>query len=241
MVRFEDRETIPARSVSVEDISRMLGTEFGESFAHSDAGTAKLVRHVVHVVAASPTERAKFARMIFGRGHHAEVYSDVGELAEHTPTDGVVLVLEDSECSAVTVTEMLARQGAWLPVLAYAEQLDADRIVCGVKAGVMDYLVGPVAPETLVAKIAKCQSDGAALRNLRSRHASSRALIGGLSQREGEVLELLTEGMSNKEIARQLQISPRTVEIHRMKMMAKLGAKSSAQAIRLKIEAVTIN
>lgn len=241
MVRFEDREMMPADPVSVQTISKMLGAEFAESFIdHHSAGTNG-VRHLVHVIATSPTERAKFARMIFGRGHHAEVYSDVGELAKHTPHDGVVLVLEDDGCSAIAVTEVLARQGAWLPILAYAEHLDADQIVGGVKAGVMDYMVGPAVPESLVAKIARCQTEGAAMRNLRTRHAASRALIGALSQREGEVLELLTEGLSNKEIARQLQISPRTVEIHRMKMMAKLGAKSSAQAIRLKLEAVSIN
>ncbi|NLR72684.1 response regulator transcription factor [Novosphingobium sp. ERN07] len=181
------------------------------------------------------------SRMIFGCGHHAEVYSDVAELGRHIPQDGVVLVLEDGGCSAVAVTEMLGRRGVWLPVLAYAENINADRIVRSVKAGVMDYMVGPVAPAALITKVHKCYNEGATMLGARTRHASARALVGALSQREREVLELLVEGLSNKEIARHLEISPRTVEIHRMKMMAKLGAKSSAHAIRLRLDANSIN
>jgi DNA-binding CsgD family transcriptional regulator len=56
--------------------------------------------------------------------------------------------------------------------------------------------------------------------------------------REREVLDLVSEGCSNKEIARQLEISPRTVEIHRMKMMGKLGIRRTSEAVRLRIEAI---
>ena len=57
-----------------------------------------------------------------------------------------------------------------------------------------------------------------------------------LSPREREVLDWLTRGCSNKVIARELTISPRTVEIHRANMMSKLGARHSAEAIRLRLE-----
>jgi DNA-binding NarL/FixJ family response regulator len=59
--------------------------------------------------------------------------------------------------------------------------------------------------------------------------------------REREVLERLTKGYSNKAIARELEISPRTVEIHRMKMMGKLGARHAADAVRCSLEAMLIH
>jgi DNA-binding CsgD family transcriptional regulator len=64
----------------------------------------------------------------------------------------------------------------------------------------------------------------------------ARGRIASLSTREREVLHWLAEGSSNKNIARELDISPRTVEIHRANMMAKLGAKHAAEAVRLRIE-----
>lgn len=65
----------------------------------------------------------------------------------------------------------------------------------------------------------------------------ARDRIASLSEREREVLEWLSEGSSNKVMARELEISPRTVEIHRANMMNKLGARHAAEAVRLRLEA----
>ena len=71
----------------------------------------------------------------------------------------------------------------------------------------------------------------------RRRMIEARDRISSLSVREREVLDWLTEGSSNKVITRELDISPRTVEIHRANMMHKLGARHAAEAVRLKLEA----
>jgi FixJ family two-component response regulator len=65
----------------------------------------------------------------------------------------------------------------------------------------------------------------------------ARDRISTLSTREREVLDWLAEGSSNKAIARELDISPRTVEIHRANMMNKLGVRHAAEAVRLRLEA----
>ena len=62
-----------------------------------------------------------------------------------------------------------------------------------------------------------------------------------LSKRERQVLELLARGSSNKLIARELSISPRTVEIHRANMLNKIGANHTSEAIRIAIEASLLN
>jgi FixJ family two-component response regulator len=71
----------------------------------------------------------------------------------------------------------------------------------------------------------------------RSKMFEARARIRDLSPREREVLDRLADGFSNKAIARDLAISPRTVEIHRANMMEKLGAGHPSDAVRVRIEA----
>ena len=82
-------------------------------------------------------------------------------------------------------------------------------------------------------RVAVAEQFGAA----RRRMIEARDRISTLSTREREVLDWLAEGSSNKAIARELDISPRTVEIHRANMMNKLGVRHAAEAVRLRLEA----
>jgi FixJ family two-component response regulator len=75
----------------------------------------------------------------------------------------------------------------------------------------------------------------------RARIAEAWERLTRLSLREREVLDRLADGGSNKTIARDLAISPRTIEIHRMKIMGKLGACHAAEAIRIPIDASSLD
>ena len=197
-----------------------------------------LSRCVIHIVAEEPRQRAVLARMIFDLGHHAEVYSDAAELVHHQPETGIVLVHEAGKHGAAAVCQILTKHGQWLPVIGFGLDIAVDRIIAGMKAGAMDYLVGQPSPRELLTKLQECAIDAQAIFEVRSRRAQSRTALAKLSDREHQVLDLVVAGLSNKEMARELSISPRTVEIHRMKMMGKLGASSSAQAVRMRLEAL---
>jgi len=182
--------------------------------------------------------RAELARSAFALGHHAEVYADIDELTDHMPDNGILVVRDDPQVGGVTETmRRLAQSGHWLPLIATDVTPSTGRIVAAMKAGALDYLPLPLDTQRFSRSLQQIVSEVAARGAARRRMVEARNRISVLSNREREVLHWLAEGSSNKAIARELQISPRTVEIHRANMMSKLGAKHAAEAVRLRIEA----
>lgn len=193
-------------------------------------------RHRLHIVDGDSRERAKLARIAYGLGHHAEVYSGWEELTEHPPRDGI-LVARDGTGEARDIFATLGRAGIWLPLILADERPTTSRVVEGIKQGALHFIELPCVPDQLANVLEKVAEEAVERTRARRRMFSARERIAALSPREREVLDLLAEGCSNKHIARVLEISPRTVEIHRANMMAKLDAHHPAEAVRLRIEA----
>lgn len=193
---------------------------------------------VLHFVANDPRLRAELARMTYALGHHCELYSDIEELVAHPPRSGVI-VARDSEMSGgiPTFLEELLQLGIWLPVMAMEIQPRTDQIVSAIKAGALDYLALPLEANILEDALTKVAAIAETAAIVRKRILEARTLLDTLSNREREVLEHLSAGSTNKIIARRLNISPRTVEIHRANMMSKLQARHPAEAVKLKLHA----
>lgn len=192
----------------------------------------------LHIVGGDSRLRAEQSRIAFGLGHHAEVYSDMAELMDSHPRDGVIVACEGVlACGMDRLLDRLGDAGIWLPVIAASHAPDVDEVVQAIRAGALDYLRLPLTEGEFARMVAHVISDAGRHGDARRRLVEARQRIGTLSRREREVLDWLSEGCSNKAIARALDISPRTVEIHRANMMEKLGATHSAEAVRLRLEA----
>ncbi len=195
-------------------------------------------RVTLHILDSDSARRARLARLAFAAGHHAEIYAHAEELLTHAPARGLVLAQDEPVGEGITaLVAAMMRAGQWLPVIAIAENPSISAVVKAIKVGALDYLTVPEQIEALNEAVARSAREADAQRLSRARAAEARQRIGRLSMREREVLDRLADGCSNKVIARDLEISPRTVEIHRMKMMDKLGARHAAEAVRLRIEA----
>ncbi len=178
-------------------------------------------RFTLHYIDPASRARAEMAQLALSIGCHCEVYGDLSELASHPPRSGLVLVRETPGQNKIGgVFAQMERLGIWLPLIALGEEPRPTDIVAAIKAGALDYLALPMKPDQLLRTLSKLEPEALA----RRRVIEARNRIESLSGGEREVLEWLSAGSSNKVIARELEISPRTVEIHRANMMAKLGA-----------------
>jgi FixJ family two-component response regulator len=160
----------------------------------------------------------------------------VEELNGHWPRQGLILV-HDADDTIAQLTEQLVRSGNWLAVVAFSEKPTPKQIVNAILGGAIDYVAWPFDEAELSATLEGAQERAESVGNAKLREAVARGRIERLTRREREVLSGVASGHSNRSIAEQLAISPRTVEIHRANMLHKMGASHTSEAIRIAIEA----
>ena len=180
--------------------------------------------------------RAGISHSLAGTGIHVEPFERIDEMLLRWPRGVVALVADEADAIHELIGAM-AQNGKWIPVVAYAPEPAIPRVVRAVLAGALDYLDWPVGEEQVRAAIDMAMNSGTSVANARLREAMARSRIQKLTRREREVLEGVADGLSNRLIGERLDISPRTVEIHRANMLNKMGASHTSEAIRIAIEA----
>ena len=183
-------------------------------------------RQIVHFVERDMRLRAELARLTFALGHHAEVYADVTELADHPPQRGIVVMRDEAFDEVGETLDFLADHGICLPLVAMAYGPDTSSVVAAIKAGALDYLALPLDPQAFADMLTRIGDEAREHEAARRRMIEARNRIGNLSHREREVLDWLARGSSNKTIARELDISPHTVKRHVANILDKLGLAS---------------
>jgi FixJ family two-component response regulator len=180
--------------------------------------------------------RATISHCLSQCGIHVEPYENVSELRGHMSEFGLVLI-HDDKAEITKAVEYLAEAGNWLPVIGFAEAPDPRAVAKAIHQGAIDYLAWPFGEEEVVSLIADAATTVDAIGDRRNRAYLAKKRVERLSKREREVLLSVANGLSSQKIAEQLEISPRTVEIHRSNMLAKMGASNTSEAIRLAVEA----
>jgi two-component system, LuxR family, response regulator FixJ len=172
--------------------------------------------------------------LLLAEGFAVEAFGSASVFLEDHPEILDACVVTDvrmPEMNGLELIEALRRRGALPPIIVITGHGDVPIAVRAMKLGARDFLEKPFDPDLLVAAIhesfaAAAPSPGGADAELARRLAS-------LTPREHDVLEQLVLGRSNKVLGRELGISPRTVEIHRARVMEKMCAGSLSQLVRM--------
>jgi RNA polymerase sigma factor (sigma-70 family) len=122
-------------------------------------------------------------------------------------------------------------------VIFLSGRADVPKAVRAVKDGAIDFIEKPFDYRELVALVRRCFERDAQTRSARDAQRRIQERLAQLTQREREVLELVVAGMMNREIAERLEISIKTVEAHRAKLMEKLGMDSVAELVQAVVAA----
>lgn len=195
-------------------------------------------RSHIHVIDPDFRRRARISRELIRLNLHPEIYESVFEFGSQVPKSGMVFASDDAGNSELPgLIEMLDASGRRLPVAMYSNEPSPEKIVKAMLDGALDYLQWPFDAELLDNAIDRLQAEGKRRAEQDRRRARAKALVEALSPRELEVLSLVVQGNANKDIAEELGISPRTVEIHRSNMMRKLNARSTSDAVRVALYA----
>jgi RNA polymerase sigma factor (sigma-70 family) len=170
------------------------------------------------------------------KGMRTQLFSSAEDFLEAYRPEWRGCILTDLQMPQMTGLELqrvLHDRGILLPVVVLTAHGDVPTTRVAMKAGAFDFLEKPVNDEVLLDVLKN------AIREDVHRHAAERAedvtrsRLARLTPREREVLDLLVEGLSQREIAARLTISPRTVEVYKARMMEKLQCRSLAELIRV--------
>ena len=198
---------------------------------------------LIHIIDEDAAARGVTSFFLASQGYSPRVYGSVDEflgsvrLQDHRDPACILLSVGNGSAACCEVRDEMSRRGIAMPLIGMSADSDMVTAVNAMKGGAADFLSKPMSESDLINAIERAIDGGNKEACRHAAQATARARVEGLSPRERQILRGLLAGMSNKAIARRLDVSPRTVEMHRANMMADLALSSLAEAIRLAIEA----
>jgi RNA polymerase sigma factor (sigma-70 family) len=169
-------------------------------------------------------------------GHRVRSFASPHAFLEaYSPEDHGCLLLDQRmpEMTGLDLQSVLLERGSLLPIIFLSAFGDVPTTVRAIQGGAIDFLEKPASTEMLLKRIEDAFAEDRRRREEAATEHDILERLSHLTPREYEVLTLTTLGLTNKDIARQLGISPRTVENHRARMMEKMGAANLAELCRM--------
>ena len=193
--------------------------------------------HSVFIIDDDPAMRDSLLMLFRGAGMRARAFSGARDFLDHLPEDKSACVVTDIRMPQLDGVELVdqlhIRRGAKWPVIVITGHADVPLAVQLMKAGVVDFIEKPFDPNRILESVRGCIASLAVMAPEIEARERAQQSLDTLTPRERQVFDALIQGKSNKEIALDLDISPRTVEIFRAKVMQKMEADSLSALVRM--------
>ena len=202
-----------------------------------------LAERIVHIVDDSSAVLRALERLLNTANFTVHCYEkpkDFLDVAKNSSDGCVILDLRMPELDGLQVQAKLREMGSRLPVIFLTAYGNVKAAVQAMKAGAVDFIEKPFSDQLLLDRVRQALEIDRLEREVRRRREEARRRLESLTAREREVLTLVAAGKVNKEIAAELGLSPKTVEVHRSHVMSKMSVDSLAELIRVAILAGAI-
>ena len=192
---------------------------------------------LVHIVDDDASFRTAMERRLKHAGYEVATYASAQHLLDRLPSESVpgciLLDVRIPGLSGPELQERLSELGSTLPIIFLTGYPDVPTTVRTIKAGAEDFLTKPVSSDELLHAIERAIAHHNVTRGLKSKLDIVRAHIATLTPRERQVFELVIRGNTNKQIARALGGTERTIKAHRHRVMEKMQVQSLAELVSL--------
>ncbi len=192
----------------------------------------------VFIVDDDPSVRDALSLLLAIHEYRVAVFADADSFLKSFKSQWLGCLLLDIRMpgmDGLTLQRKLLELGSDLPVIIMTGHGDVDSARAAFRALAVDFLEKPLDESRLLAAISEAFARQRKNADVALSQGQVQRLLDGLTQREREVMERVVAGRHNREIAAELAISPRTVEVHKARMMDKLGVGSVADLVRLSL------
>jgi two-component system response regulator FixJ len=194
----------------------------------------------VYIVDDDAAVRDSLAVLLAAQPYAVSSYAAPREFLAAAPSLPAGCLIADLRMPGMTGLELqkhLNEQGLYFPTIVVTGHGDVPAAVQAMKEGAVDFIEKPYAAEAILASVAAALARLAEIGPADPAARQAAARLASLTPRERQVLDGLVAGLPNKSIAYDLEISPRTVEVHRARVMQKLQARSLSEVVRLALAA----
>jgi two-component system response regulator FixJ len=190
----------------------------------------------VYVIDDDPAMRDSLDFLLNSAGFNVRLFDNALTFLEAMPSLAFGCVVSDVRMpgmNGIDLLRELKKESKALPIVIMTGNGDIPLAVEAMKLGAIDFLEKPFEDERLIIMISAALSEAASHAKDDSVVAEITSRIASLSPRERQVMDGLVAGLSNKLIARDYNISPRTIEVYRANVMTKMQAGSISELVRL--------